>query len=123
MDFTLGGNKRLKSRKKIQRLFESGKKIHKYPISAVFYFDDTLVTDYQIAVSVPKRLMKRSVDRNLLKRRMREAFRLNQSELKLDKKVEIMFIYTSSEILEYQKIEKSILYLIAQLNSLSNDSI
>lgn len=77
----------------------------------------------QIAVSVPKKLFKKAIDRNLLKRRMREAFRKNQNTLQGNFYIEIMFIYTSSEIQAYQVIEKAMTGLIDDLNSLLNDKI
>ena len=98
MKFTLGSEKRLKSRKKIERLFESGNRLQKFPLKAVYVVEPTESPGFQIAVSVPKKLFKRAVDRNLLKRRMREAFRLHQHQLKLEQKWEIMFIYSNKEI-------------------------
>ncbi len=123
MKFTLGSEKRLKSRKKIERLFASGNRIQKFPLKAVYVIEPSESFGFQIAVSVPKKLFKRAVDRNLLKRRMREAFRLNQYQLELKQKVEIMFIYSTKEIQDYTRIEKAMLVLIDSLNSISNDSI
>lgn len=123
MKFTLGSEKRLKSRKKIERLFASGNRIQKFPLKAVYAIELTESPGFQITVSVPKKLFKRAVDRNLLKRRMREAFRLNQYQLELKQKVEIMFIYSTKEIQDYARIEKAMLVLIDSLNSISNDSI
>lgn len=122
MNLTLGKDKRLKSKKKIQRLFESGQRIKKYPISAI-YFIDPSSNQFELAVSVPKKLHKKAVHRNLLKRRMREAFRLHQGNLKINGKLEVMLIYTSNEICDFEKIEKSVLYIISSLNSLSNEDI
>ena len=60
----------------------------------------------RILVSVPKRNFKRAVKRNLLKRRIREAYRLNK-EL-LSEAVDILFIYTSREVLPFKDIEESV---------------
>jgi|SRR5690606_1101056 len=123
MKFTLGADKRLKSQKKIERLFLSGKRAQSFPLKSVFFFEPEEPSGVQIAVSVPKKLFKKSVDRNLLKRRIREAFRLHQHQLKLQNKLEVMFIYSANEIHEFSKIEKAMLVLIDSLNSISNDSI
>ena len=56
----------------------------------------------RIMVSVPKKFFKRAVKRNLLKRRMREAYR-RQKEL-LGPGVDILFIYTSPEVLPYETV-------------------
>ncbi len=122
MKFTLGSEKRLKSRKKIDRLFESGKRLQKFPLKAVYVVEPMESPGFQIAVSVPKKLFKRAVDRNLLKRRMREAFRIHQHQLELKQKLEIMFIYSTREIQDFARIEKAMLVLIDSLNSISNDS-
>jgi len=103
---TLGKNERLKSRKKIDEVFAKGKSKHFYPIRTV-YLRDTEETAFpiQFTVSVPKRMYKTAVDRNLLKRRIREAYRKNN---------------LSQEILEYSTIEKSVSkhleYLYAQIS-------
>ncbi len=123
MKFTLGADKRLKSQKKIERLFLSGKRAQSFPLKSVFFFDPNEPASVQIAVSVPKKLFKKAADRNLLKRRMREAFRLHQHQLKLQNKLEMMFIYSFHEIKDFAKIEKAILVLIDSLNSLSTDNI
>lgn len=122
MKLTLGKDKRLKSRKKIDQLFISGQKTQKFPIKAMFILNSQEENAVKISVSVPKRLFKKAVDRNLLKRRMREAFRIHQLQLKTQGNLEIMFIYTSPQILEFSKIEKSMLSLIDYLNSISNDN-
>lgn len=119
MNYTLGADKRLKSQKSIDRLFVEGKRLHKFPITAVYYREESETSTYQIAVSVPKRLFKKAVDRNLLKRRLREAFRLNQDKLNLNSKLEVMFIYMAREKLDYKKIERSMVVLLGLLNSSS----
>jgi ribonuclease P protein component len=123
MNFSFGADKKLKSQKKIERLFTEGKRIQKFPLRAVYFLEPSEKPGFQIAVSVPKKLLKKASDRNIIKRRMREAFRLNQHQLKLSSQMEIMFIYSTSEILEFEKIQKSMKVLIDSLNSLSNDNI
>lgn len=123
MKFSLGSDKRLKSQKKIDRLFTEGKRIQKFPLRAVFFAEESETPKIQIAVSVPKKLVKKANNRNLIKRRMREAFRLNQFQLITSQNLDIMFIYSTSEIMDYAKIEKSMKVLIDSLNSLSNDNI
>ncbi len=57
----------------------------------------------RIMVSVPKKMFKRAVKRNLLKRRIREAYR-RQKDLLRNTPSDILFIYNSKEILPYDTI-------------------
>lgn len=123
MKLSLGKDKRLKSKKKIERLFSKGKMYHRFPVRMVYFYEDSSIFDFQIAVSAPKKFLKKAVDRNLIKRRIKEAFRIHQNQLKVDGKIEIMFIYSTSELKDYQTIEKSIQELIEHLNKISSDDI
>lgn len=74
----------------------------------------------QMAVSVQKRQFKRAVQRNLLKRRIREAYRTNKNVLYeyLDQnnvRIVFMIIYTASDILEYKDIENKIIVILRRL--------
>ena len=67
-----------------------------------------------MAVSVPKRLFKRAVDRNLLKRRIREAYRHNKVDLykllqQKDLKVNMVIQYQHREISGFHAIEKALI--------------
>jgi len=122
MNLKFGTDKKLKSRKRIERLFAEGKRLSKYFLTAVYGFDTT-ATGYKVGVSVPKRKIRKAHERNLLKRRIREAFRRNQYRLENRFSTEIMFVYIASEPLSYNTIEKSMLFLIDCLNSASADCI
>lgn len=121
MKLTLGKDKKLKSRKAIEKIFAQGKSFHKFPVRAVYFYEPESESEIKIGVSVPKRNFKKAVDRNLLKRRIREAFRIHQNSIKVPGKLNIMFLYSGKEILEYSEIEKSMTALLAYLNSLSNE--
>jgi ribonuclease P protein component len=113
---------RLKSRKQISGLFESGKTFNAFPVKGIWLTlkkEETL--PLQVAFTVPKRNFKRAVDRNLLKRRMREAFRLNKTHLEqhcLKENIcsDIMFVYTSKTITDYKIIEKGIKTLLKEIS-------
>ncbi len=68
----------------------------------------------RIVVSVPKKFYKRAVKRNLLKRRMREAYR-TQKELLDCKGVDIMFVYSSAEIVKFEVIREEIAGILSSI--------
>ena len=100
-------------------LFEHGKTGLNHPIKFV-YIEGGNVGEYpaSVAFSVSKKKFRKAVDRNLLKRRMREAYRLNKSlfytKLK-DKTVKVMFIYVADQILSYSIIEKAVKQVLNRL--------
>lgn len=120
MALTLGKDKRLKSRKSIEALFTSGKTFKKYPLRIVYTSSESDLPEIKVGVSVSKKKFKKAVDRNLIKRRMREAYRINQFKLNSAQKINLMFIYTSDQILSFDQIEQATITLLDWLNSASN---
>ena len=80
--FSYNKFEKLKSRKQIEMLFAQGKSISSFPVK-VFYLpvDHTPVHPVQVGVGVSARNFKKAVDRNTIKRRMREAYRLHKLPL------------------------------------------
>lgn len=111
MNFTFPKSQHLKSKKLIGEIFEKGKKIHHYPL-LVYYLP--CESDAKIGVTVSKRNFKRAVDRNQIKRYLRESFRLNQHQLKAPS--HMMIVYIGKEIQPFSKIEKSFLKVVDSIN-------
>ncbi len=111
---------RLKHNKLIGQVFKEGSTIVGYPLRFLFLTtsnDDS--SQNQVAFSVPKRIFKKAVDRNLLKRRMREAYRIEKSHYYLlaeSAKLNYLgiFIYVAKDILAYQDIHKAILKILSK---------
>ncbi len=103
---------RLCSRKIIEKLFSDGKSILSFPVKIVF-LQLSLSTSFpaQAGFSVGKKIFKKAVQRNLLKRRMREAYRLNKNDLyqKLgDKQLALFIVFIGKTTADYTEIELSI---------------
>jgi ribonuclease P protein component len=115
MEFKLPKEERLCSRKTLGELFISGESFLAYPLKVVFIKGNSSEDiQNQAAFAVSKRNFKRAVKRNLIKRRMREAYRLNKHILYGDLaaknlQISIMFIFVGKEILDHSIIEKSMI--------------
>jgi len=102
-------------------LFGKGKSFIAYPVKLVYTETPVdLIFPAQAMFVAPKRSFKRAHDRNKLKRRMREVYRLNKNtfyeDLKLkEKKFLLAFIYVGKKQEDYLVIERSILKLITGL--------
>ena len=115
---------KLKSTKDLDELFGGGKSIHEPPIRAIYKKKaEKSTVALSVGVSAPKKLIKLAVNRNLIKRRMREAYRLNNYQLKQtlkdsDIQLNLMFVYTSKQLLSYSEIEDKIKVILNRLNGL-----
>jgi ribonuclease P protein component len=112
---TLKKDERLCSQKVIGEMFSSGESFLSYPLKVVFQkTESTQPFPVQAAFTVSKRNFKRAVKRNLLKRRMREAFRLNKSgfydELAAKElHIAVMFVFIGKDPIEFPIIEKAMI--------------
>ena len=112
VDCSFRKEERLCSKKIIEKLFLEGKTIFVFPLK-IIYIETTLPSEYQVqaAFSVGKKIFKKAVARNLIKRRMREAYRLNKNELygKLgEKQIAVFFIFTGKTVSDYKEVEVSV---------------
>ena len=106
-------SERLTGRNDIARLFQDGESIFSHPYKLV-YLSAESADQSRFLVTVPKRNFKSAVKRNLLKRRTREAYRLNK-HLISDKKYDLAFIYIAKDVLSFSTIEKKLLELLHRL--------
>jgi ribonuclease P protein component len=73
----------------------------------------------RVMVSVSKRSFKRAVKRNLLKRRLRESYRTQKDLLGAAGPLDLMLVYNSKEILDYQVIREDVANVLKQLGEVS----
>lgn len=109
---------KLKSKVWFDQLFVDGQSKKDFPIKAVYLSTEKLPL-HQAGFSVPKRQIKSAVDRNRIKRQMREAFRLNKHSLPDSDSTHfaVLFIFLGRGLVPYQEIEKSIKALISKLSA------
>lgn len=110
---------RLCSKVIMDKVFETGKVIVVPSFKLIWLKADKIEEQpVQIVITVPKRNFKRAVDRNKMKRRIREAYRKNKEVLYSGISSEsyyMMLIYTGRSIIEYKEIEEKILKLLQRL--------
>lgn len=117
---------RLCNKRLIDELFHNGSSFLCYPFK-VSWMAASQPQEFpaQVLFSVPKKRFKSAVDRNLLKRRMREAYRLNKQQYlysslqPLDKRIIFSVGYVGKEINDYDLIHKKMLKLLTGLAELS----
>ncbi len=116
--YTFKKEERLCSKKIIDQLFSGGASFLSFPLK-VIYVPGKLPSKYpvQAAFSASKKNFKRAVKRNLLKRRMRESYRLHKHTLyeDCDKQLAVFFIYVGKEIVEYKRIESAMKKALVRL--------
>lgn len=118
---TFGKSERLCSRNVIDEIFSKGKELRKFPyLLKYIYSPEPAENPVQIVVSVPKKRAKSAVDRNRLRRQIKEAYRLNKEELQLyfqnnKRSIVIFLIYTGKEKEVYTLLEEKLKVILKEL--------
>lgn len=114
---------RLTSKTQIQRIFTEGNRLYEAPFSVLFLNNiNTDDSNLQIAISVPKKKITSAVKRNLIKRRIREAFRTQNENLisqleKHDRKIILMIIYSDTKPQNFSLIKSKISLTLQRLSN------
>jgi len=121
--YTFKKEERLCNKKLIDELFHNGSSFLCYPYRVSWLaVEENAEYPVQVLIAVPKKRYKRAVDRNLVKRRIREAYRLNKQEhlynllTVANKKIVFSVGYIGKEIEPYLVMEKKMLKLLKQLS-------
>src|SRR3954471_9514640 len=118
--FTLNKAERLKRRKIIEQLFSEGRAVTAFPIRVQYKMVDQPTVPLQAGFSVSSRNFKRAVDRNRIKRLMREAYRLQKLPLEQalqtkEQQLALFLIYTGKELPEYALVKEKVEVVLKKL--------
>ena len=111
--YTLSKEERLSWKRYIDMLFAKGQSFVAFPLRVVYLpVEEESLTPVSILISVPKKKFKRAVKRNLIKRQIREVYRVRKYML-IDPLVEknrrmlVAFLYLDKEIHSFAEMEKA----------------
>jgi ribonuclease P protein component len=122
--YGFGRKEKLKSRKKIEELFLNGKSFSGFPLRVTYQFLPAEETIVQVGVTAGKKYFKKAVDRNRIKRLIREAYRLQKNELieTLKQKRQsgfLFFMYTDKTIASFSVIKDAMSKCLQRLKKIA----
>jgi len=119
--FTFKKEERLSGKKLIDELFENGSSFYLQPFRILFLEKKMeSLSSAQVLISVPKKNFKRAVDRNKIKRLIRESYRVNKFLLyssleRNNKQLAIGILYTSKIMEPFSLIQEKIIAVLTKL--------
>lgn len=120
MDYKLNKSEKLRSRTAVELLFGEGKSLMAFPLRAVYRLRPRGEAPVQFLITIPKKRIRKAVMRVTLRRRTREAYRLNRHELlaplqQLGIGVDIAFVYLDSNPAPYSVISEKVVALLSRI--------
>lgn len=102
---------KLKSRKTLNSLFTAGKSIGAFPVKVFYVVEEQRPQPIKAGVGVSSRHFKKAVDRNRIKRLLRECYRLNKTSLhdvvqQKQKALSVFFLYVGKELPDYETLSQ-----------------
>ncbi len=108
--------KKIREKKEIQRILNNGKNFKTPNLNFHYLKQEELTSDIFFLIAIPKKKIKLAVNRNYLKRVLKECI-LNKKNLfkKLNAKIKFIVIYNNSTKIKYTKLEKELLTFLGNL--------
>ena len=120
MSYTLEKEEKLKSKKLIEQLFAAGNHVKSFPLRLIYLpIHHGAEFPIKAGFSVPKRNIKLAVNRNRIKRLIREVYRKNKHAFanNLNEQYIFMFIYMAKEEINYVDLELALKKVISKFDS------
>lgn len=121
--YGFGRKEKLKSRKQIEELFLNGKNFSVFPLRVTYQFLPSEESIVQVGVTAGKKYFKKAVDRNRIKRLIREAYRLQKNDLvetlkQRGQKGFLFFMYTDKAVTSFSTIKEAMSKALSRLEKL-----
>lgn len=115
MNYRLPKSERLHSEKLIKELFSEGSSFFLYPFKVVYYQKEgNDLKASAVVFSIPKKRIKKAHDRNLLKRRIKEAYRLNKHIL-TGPMIHLGLVYVGEEDKSFAELQTKLILVLQKL--------
>lgn len=121
--FTLRPFEKLKSRKLIDEVFKKGRSFTDFPFRIIYLFPEENKSQLQAGFAVSSKNFKRAVDRNRIKRLMREAYRLQKNPLQValqekQNNLVVFIVFTGKELPVFTETKDKIKSLLTRLEQM-----
>lgn len=113
------------SKKEIDTLYKTGKKVNFSSFSLLWDFNKNLKdVPLRLVISIPKKKIKKAVDRNYIKRCIKEIYILNKQNLttKTIRPINIIIIYNKTHIIEFNQLQEELLTLFKKIITELNEN-
>ncbi len=125
MRFTFSKEERLSSKKIIDELFRLNKKIYSKNFTIIWDKKTQSNPKIELLISVPKKNIKKSSDRNYVKRMIRESYRINKPIIYslISVNIYVILVYNKKEVQKFNILEKEIVAIFDNLSNVINESV